>query len=393
MNEFLNQMKTKYVKTFLIASFAQDIRQKVVVVFLGLISMTAFGQTTDYYLYIGTYTRKNSEGIYIYQFNSITGDFKPVSIAKETNPSFLAITSDQRFLYALSGNKGDSIKAYTIEKPSHQLTLLNSQSLADSFGACHLAVDKTGQWLIVGNYGSGSVTVLSIRSNGMLGAATQTIQHEGKSIDPERQQKPFVHSINIAPNNKDVFVPDLGTDKIMTYNLNAETGQLTSGVKPFTAVTPGSGPRHFTFHPNGKFAYVIQEMGAMITAFNYKDGVLETFQEVKNLPSDYTGRKWAADIHISPDGNFLYGSNRAHESLVIFNIDQKTGRLTLVGHQLVNGRTPRNFAIDPTGNFVLVANQDSDNITIFKRDIKTGLLTPTGKEILVSQPVCLKFIK
>ena len=182
-------------------------------------------------------------------------------------------------------------------------------------------------------------------------------------------------------------------DKVMAYSLNVQTGQLIPSNPAFVATRPGSGPRHFTFHPTGKFAYVINEIDATITSFNYKNGALETIQTVNNLPEDYKGRKWAADIHISPDGKFLYASNRAeHESLSIFKIGKKTGKLTLVGHQPVNGKTPRNFAIDPTGNFVLVANQDSDNITIFKRDKKTGKLMATGKEIKVSMPVCLKFI-
>lgn len=347
----------------------------------------------DYYLYIGTYTRKTSEGIYVYKFNSATGEFKQVSIARGTaNPTFLAISSDYRFLFSVDGTKSDSVKSFSIDQSSHELTLINSQSLAGSFGACHLEVDKTGRWLIVGNYGSGSVSVLPVQPDGTLGSVSQTIKHEGKSIDPERQQKPFVHSVNIDPGNKDIFVPDLGTDKIMTYRLNVETGQLTSGRIPYTSVTPGAGPRHFTFHPNGMFAYVINEMLATITGFSYRDGELKTIQTVNCLPDDYKGLKWAADIHISPDGKFLYGSNRAHESLGIFSIDQLTGQLTFVGHQYVNGKTPRNFAIDPTGNFLLIANQDSDNITIYKRDMKTGKLTFTNQEILVSMPVCLKFI-
>lgn len=361
--------------------------------YLLCMSTLVFGQNSMYYLYIGTYTRKTSEGIYVYKFDSTTGDLTLASIAKDlTNPSFLSISSDQRFMYSLGGTKGDSVNAFRIEHPSHQLTLLNSQSLAGSSGACYLEVDNAGRWLIVGNYGTGSVTVLQVQPDGMLGPVSQTIQHEGSSVDPERQQKPYVHSINIAPNNIDVFVPDLGTDKIMTYTLDHATGQLSLAPIPFATVTPGSGPRHFTFHPNGKFAYVINEMSATITAFNYKQGALESFQTVKNLPDDYTGRKWAADIHISPDGKFLYGSNRAHESLVIFGIDQETGRLALVGYQPVHGKTPRNFVIDPTGNFLLVANQDSDNITVFKRNRETGELTFTGKEITISQPVCLKLI-
>ncbi|QDK79767.1 lactonase family protein [Spirosoma sp. KCTC 42546] len=360
--------------------------------FLCLMSQFNFAQSPDYYLYVGTYTRKTSEGIYVFRFNTQTGDFTPVGIAKGvTNPCFLAISTDHRFLYANGGNTGDSVRAFSIDKESHKLTLLNSEA-SDGKGGAHIAVDKTGKWVIVGNYTSGSVSVLPTKADGSLGKVSQVIQHEGKSIDPERQTKPYVHSINIAPNNKDVFVPDLGTDKIMTYALDAKTGQLAAGNPPFTAVTPGSGPRHFTFHPTGKFAYVIQEMGATITGFTYKSGALETIQTIKLLPEEYTGRKWAADLHISPDGRFLYGSNRAHESLTIFSIDPKTGQLTLVDHQPVNGKTPRNFAIDPTGNFVLVANQDSDNITIFKRDKQTGKLTPTGKEIAVSMPVCLKFI-
>jgi 6-phosphogluconolactonase len=356
-------------------------------------SYFAAAQKDMYYLYIGTYTQKGSKGIYLYQFNSVTGAFKPIAVTEGiSNPSFLAISSDQQFLYAVAGKGSDSVRAYSIDKKSHQLSVLNTQSLAGSNGACHLEVDKTGRWLIVGNYGSGSVSVLSIEKNGKLGNVTQTITHEGKSIDPDRQQKPHVHSVNFSPNSKYVFVPDLGTDKIMTYQLNAQTGNLMAGDVPFTSVTPGTGPRHFTFHPNGKFAYVIQEMSASITAFKYNDGTLETIQRVTNLPDTYTGRKWAADIHLSPDGKFLYGSTRAHDSLVIFKVDEKTGLLTLVGLQSVNGKTPRNFAIDPTGNFVLVANQDSDNITIFKRDKVTGKLTFTNTEINVSMPVCLKFV-
>lgn len=375
-------------KPFLPLSFS-------LIVVLCLLGNFSVAQNTDadYYLYVGTYTRKTSEGIYVYRFNTQTGDFAPVSVAKGvSNPSFLAITANKRFLYAVGGSGGDTARAFAIDKQSRQLTLLNSQATGDKGGA-HLAVDKTGKWVIVGNYNGGSLSVLPTEADGSLGKVTQVIKHEGKSINAERQAKPFVHSINIAPNNSDVFVPDLGTDKIATYTLSSKTGQLTAGNPPFTMVTPGSGPRHFTFHPNGKFAYVIQEMEALITGFTYEKGELKAIQTVNTLPDDYTGRKWTADIHLSPDGKFLYGSNRGHESLVIFSIDQKTGQLTPVGHQPVNGKTPRNFAIDPTGNFVLVANQDSDNITIFKRDKQTGKLTATGKEIAVSMPVCLLLMR
>ena len=359
----------------------------------GLQNGQILAQKANLTLYIGTYTRKTSEGIYIYQFNTKTGDFTPLSIAKGIdNPSFLAFSPDHRFLYSCGGKKGDSVHAFAIDKQTHYLTLLNGQSLGGGAGICHVAVDKTGRWLMTGNYGSGSISILPIQTDGHLSATTQHIQHDGHSINKKRQENAHVHSINIAPNNTDVFVPDLGMDKIVAYRLNAQTGQFTEGVPAFIKTAAGAGPRHFTFHPNGKFAYVIQELDATVTAFNYKNGTLEPFQTIKTLPDDYTGLKWSSDIHISPDGKFLYGSNRAHESLAIYKIDKKTGQLTLVGLQSVNGKTPRNFAIDPTGRFVLVANQDSDNITIFKRHKKTGLLTATGKEIKLSQPVCLKFL-
>jgi 6-phosphogluconolactonase len=368
-------------------------RNSALIGILCLMGILALGQNADYYLFVGTYTLKTSEGIYVYKFNTQTGDFTPLSHTKGIkNPSFLAISPNQRFLYAAEGKSGESVRAFSIEMPSGNLTLLNTQSSV-GVGPTHLQVDKTGKWVIVGNYTTGNLSTLPIKSDGSLGKALQTIQHEGKSINPERQNQPHVHSVNIAPNNTDVFVPDLGIDKVMTYRFDAETGQLTAGNPPFITTAPGAGPRHFTYHPNGKFAYVIQELDATTTGFRYKKGTLIPFQTVKNLPDDYTGLKSSADIHISPDGKFLYGSNRAHESLVIFSIHPKTGQLTLVGHQPVNGKTPRNFAIDPTGNFVLIANQDSDNITIFSRDKQTGKLAFTGKEISVSMPVCLQFLK
>ncbi len=357
-------------------------------------TLNLLAQNNIYTLYIGTYTRKTSEGIYSYQFNTKTGDFTPLSITKGIdNPSFLAISPNHRFLYSGGSKKGDSVHAFAIDKQTHFLTLLNTQSLVGGQGATHLELDKTGKWLFVSNYFNGSFNLLPIENDGRLGLSKQWTKLEGSSIVKPQQDVSHLHSITVAPNNMDVFAADLGTDKIMTYRLNAQTGQFTEGVPPFTTVKAGGGPRHLDIHPNGKFLYSIQEIDATITGFDYKNGVLTPFQTISTLPADYTGRKWSADIHISPDGKFLYGSNRAHESLAIFKIDKKTGRMTLVGHQSVNGKTPRNFVIDPTGHFVLVANQDSDNITIFKRNKKTGLLTATGKEIKISQPVCLKFMK
>lgn len=360
---------------------------------LMLASINSLAQNNDYYLLVGTYTSKGSEGMYVYKFNTQTGDFTPVSVAKGIkNPTFLDVAPNQQFVYAVGETEGGSVNAYSFNNKTGELTKLNTQSAGGS-GPCHISVDKTGKWALVGNYGGGSLSILPIQKDGSLGAPTQTIKHEGKGANASRQEKPHVHSVNIAPNNTDVFVPDLGIDKIVTYQLDTKAGHLNVGNPPATQTAVGAGPRHFTFHPNGKWAYVIQELNSTVTAYNYGNGALKEIQTISTLPSDYKGNNSCADIHISADGKFLYGSNRFYDHLVIFSIDQKTGKLTYITNQSVQGKTPRNFMIDPTGKWVLVANQDSDNIVLFKRDAKTGTLTPTGKEVKVSMPVCLKMIK
>ncbi|MCY7352504.1 MAG: lactonase family protein [Cytophagaceae bacterium] len=348
-------------------------------------------KTNDYYLLVGTYTTGKSEGIYVYKFNNKTGQFSAVSTATGLkNPSFLTVSPDQKFVYSVGETDGGgSVHAFSFDKKTGNLAKLNTQS-SQGAGPCYVTVDKTGKWVMVGNYGGGSLTVLPVEKDGSLGKPTQNIKHEGSSVNAQRQAAPHVHSVNISANNRDVFVPDLGVDQVVGYRLDDQTGQLTPGTP--TNVTKGSGPRHFAFHPNGKFAYVIQELSGTVTAFDYRDGSLTALQTLPTLPGDYKGGNSCADIHVSPDGKFLYGSNRGHDSIVIYAIDKKTGKLTLAGHQSVLGKTPRNFAIDPSGAFVLAANQASDNITIFRRNAKTGLLQPTGQEIKVPNPVCLKFV-
>jgi 6-phosphogluconolactonase len=373
---------------------------KKIFLFLTFICTSLFAQkapkqkmSSGFHLLVGTYTSGKSEGIYVYKFNVQTGEFIAESIAKGLkNPSFLVVSPDEKYVYSAGEvDKNGAIYSFSFDKKTGTLTQLSTQSSNGNY-PCHVDIDKTGKWVIAGNYGAGNLTVLPVEANGGLGKPTQTIQHEGKGTNPSRQEGPHVHSINIAPNNVDVFVPDLGIDKIMSYSLDAKTGKLIAGNPAFTKVQDGSGPRHFTFHPNGKTAYVIQEMTGEVTAFDYKKGSLTALQTISAKPAGHTGDFNCADIHISPDGKFLYGSNRVHDSLVIYSIDPKTGRLTYVAHQSVMGKKPRNFMIDPTGNFVLVANQDSDNITIFKRDVKTGLLTFTNKSIAVPNPVCLKMV-
>ena len=373
---------------------------KISIVFIVFFNIITLAQkpskksiNTDFHLLIGTYTTGKSEGIYVYKFNVKTGEFTQESVAKGLkNPGFLTISPDAKHVYSVGEIEGGgAVYSFDFDKKTGILTQLNTQS-ARGDNPCHLDIDKTGKWVIVGNYSSGSLSVLPVEADGSLGKVTQTIQHQGRGLNESRQEKPHVHSINIAPNNVDIFVPDLGIDKIMTYSLDAKTGKLSDGNPAFTKVKDGSGPRHFTLHPNGKFAYVIQELSGEVTAFGYKNGALTAIQSISTLPKDYKGGFSCADIHISPDGKFLYGSNRTIDNLVIYSIDPKTGQLTYVTHQSVLGKKPRNFVIDPTGNFVLVANQDSDNIVIFKRDALKGILTPTGKEIAVPNPVCLKMV-
>lgn len=361
--------------------------------FLLFMSFGSYAQSNDYYMLVGTYTQKGSDGLYVYKFNTQTGDLTAVGSAKGVkNPTFLDVAPNQKFVYAVGETEDGSVNAFSFDNKTGKLTPINSQSAGGS-GPCHISLDKTGKWALVGNYGGGSVSVLPIEKNGSLGAPIQTIKHEGKSINTSRQEKPHVHSVNVAPNNTDIFVPDLGIDKVVSYKLNAQTGHLSAGTPAATKTVAGAGPRHFTFHPNGKWAYVIQELNATVTAYNYTNGALSEIQTISTLPADYKGNNSCADIHISTDGKFLYGSNRFYDHLVVYSIDPKTGKLSYITNQSVLGKTPRNFMIDPTGKWVLVANQDSDNIVVFKRDAQKGTLTATGKEVKVSMPVCLKMIK
>jgi 6-phosphogluconolactonase len=344
-----------------------------------------------HFLLVGTYTQKGSEGVYIYRFDAKQGTLEAVNVAKSlVNPSFLAVSPNQKFVYVVEETANGKINAFQLNEETGQLTLLNSQKVSGDY-PCHVAVDKTGKWVLAGNYGSGNFSIFPVQADGSLGSASQTVQHEGKSINTNRQEAPHVHSINIGKNNQDVFVLDLGIDKIMAYQLDSKTGKIASAKPPFVEIKAGAGPRHFAFHPKKEYAYAILELTSEIATFSYKASTLVPLQTISTLPTDYKAENSCADIHISPDGKFLYGSNRGHNSIALYSIHPKTGKLSLVQHQPVMGEMPRNFAIDPSGNFVLVANQKSDNLTIFKRDKKTGILTYTGKEIKVSMPVCLKF--
>jgi 6-phosphogluconolactonase len=285
------------------------------------------------------------------------------------------------------------VAAFSFNKTTGRLNFINKQESGGKH-PCYITIDKTGKWVFVGNYSSGSLAVLPVRSDGGLNVATQTINHEGSSVVSDRQEAPHVHATFLNPNNKVLYVPDLGIDKVMIYNFDIKKGELKSATNPFVITEPGAGPRHIDIHPNRKYAYLMEELTGSISVYKIgKDGFLSLLQNISGLPRDFNGAIGSADIHVSPDGRFLYCSNRGESNTIgILSINPSNGMLVWIDDQSTLGKTPRNFSLDPTGNFLLVANQNSDNIVIFKRDKQTGLLTDTGKRINVSKPVCLKWL-
>ena len=352
------------------------------------------------WVYLGTYTGPKSKGIYRSQLDLATGKLTPPELATETvNPTFLAIHPNQRFLYAANeigdynGTKAGAISSFALDGSSGKLTLLNQQSSGGG-GPCHLVVDPTGKCVLAANYGGGSVAALPIGSDGRLAEASAFVQHRGSSVNEKRQKAPHAHSINLDPAGRLAFAADLGLDKLLIYRFDLQRGTLEPHEPEAVAVAPGAGPRHFAFHPSGRYAYVINELNSTITAFRYDAGrgTLIELQSEGTLPVDFKGNNSTAEVQVHPSGKFLYGSNRGHDSLAIFSIDAESGRLTSLGHQSTGGKTPRNFGIDPTGNYVLAANQGTDNVVVLKVDAQHGTLTPTGEEIKVPAPVCVKML-
>jgi 6-phosphogluconolactonase len=363
---------------------------------LFLFSSILAQNSNEYHLLIGTYSNKDkTNGIYVYRFNTESGTFKMAQpVTSSVNASYLAISADRKNVYAVSesgGGKGGA-NAYTFNPASGELKLVNSV-LSEGDHPCYISVDDQKKFVFVGNYSGGNLLSIPLNADGSFRTDVQNIEHQGSSVVKDRQEKAHVHSVVLSPDDRYLLVPDLGADKVFQYRVDVTKAKaLSPAAQPFTAVKGGGGPRHLTFHPNGKYAYLVLELEASVMVFDYNDGKLEPKQTITMVAPDFKGKVSAADIHISPDGKFLYASNRGEANeLAIYSIDNG-GKLTFVGHQSVLGKIPRNFAIDPTGNFLLAANQDSNDIVIFKRDMKTGLLTPTGKKIEVDKPVCLKFV-
>ena len=349
-----------------------------------------------YYLFIGTYTNTGSKGIYVYDFNAKNGKVKWVSNTDSvTNPSYLTISKNEKYVYAVNETNGlnqGRVTAYSFDKRKGKLHFLNT-TFTGGDDPCYISTSSDNKWLAVANYTSGSAAFFPINIDGTVNPYTQLI-HDSIYRDAGDNATPHVHETVFSPDEKYLFTPDLGLDKVMIYRFDP------SSDKPFTLSSPasvtsekGSGPRHIVFSPNKKYAYLIHELSGTVTAYNYENGTLSQIQDVATFPKDFKGVKDAAEIKISPDGKFLYASDRGDINLiVIFSIDPDSGKLTFKGTQSTLGSHPRYFMIDPTGNFLLAANQDSESIIIFKINKKTGLLTKTGKEIHIPRPVCLQMI-
>jgi 6-phosphogluconolactonase len=362
-------------------------------------SLALSAKGNSYRVYFGTYTRKSSKGIYMATLDAASGKLTEPELAGEIpNPSFLALHPNGRNLYAVSESGGATTKptgtvsAFSIDAASGKLNKINTVSTKGD-GPCHLNVDKTGRALVIANYNSGSTSALPVKADGSLGEAVGFIQHRGSSINRQRQQGPHAHSANISFNNRFLVVADLGLDQVLVFKLDPATAALTPNDPPFVKVKPGGGPRHFTFHPKGKYGYVINEMGSAVTAFNWDaaKGVFTEIQHISTLPDGFKGTNNCAEVVAHPNGKFLYGSNRGHNSLAVFKIDA-SGKLTTVGHVPTGGEIPRNFAIAPGGKWLLAANQNTDNVVVFSIDQATGMLTPTGQQIKVEAPVCVRYL-
>ena len=363
-------------------------------------SSAVFAEAKKYLAYVGTYTVRGSKGIYAYRYDASTGQLEDLGLAAETpSPSFVAIHPNHKFLYAVNetdeyqGQSSGIVSAFSIDAKTGKLTLLN-QMASRGASPCHISLDHTGKFVLVANYTGGNLAVFPVGKDGRLGEAADFIQHQGSGPNHDRQEKAHAHWIDLSPDNRFALNADLGLDEVFVYRFDATKGKLTPNDPPFAKVADGAGPRHVAFHPNGRFAYVINELNSTVTTFSYdaKAGRLHELQSVPTLPEDFSGKSTTAEIVVHPSGKFVYASNRGHDSLAVFVVDPSKGTLKFVEHVPVKGKTPRNFEIDPTGKRLLVANQESDNLVEFAIDATTGKLTATGTEIKVPAPVCIRFL-
>lgn len=353
-------------------------------------------------IYAGTYSERGSEGIYVFELDRANLTLNKIqSISTFESPSFLALDAEGEYLYAVNregkpGSKNSdfgSVSAFKIDKNSGKLTEINSVS-SEGVSPCHISVDKTGKFVFVSHYGSGNLTMFPINSTGGLDQVVDNIQHIGSSVNLNRQERAHLHSSLVTPDNQYLVAADLGIDKLLVYQLDKQNGKLNRFNNSEVNVAPGAGPRHFTYHPGGKFLYLAEEMGSSVTSFDYNksDGKLMKTGRYSTLPTDYNGSNSVADIHTDPAGKYLFVSNRGHNSLAIFTIDPADGKLKPSGHQSVMGDWPRNFMVDSKGDFLIVANRRTDELVFFELDSLSGKLSPTGTTIKVPSVVCVKHL-
>jgi 6-phosphogluconolactonase len=363
-------------------------------------------------VFVGTYSEPilfgtgqvlqgRGKGIYAFRLNPATGALTPSAIAEGVrNSSYLAFDPTRRFLYCVNefkeyeGKASGAVSAFRINAETGELTYLNTRA-SHGTDPCHLIVDATGRNVLVANFASGGVCVLPVLPDGSLGEASQVIQHQGSSVDPVRQKGPHAHAVAIDRANRYVFVPDLGLDQVLVYTLDAANGKLTPNAnQPFVSTAPGAGPRQLVMHPGGGFAYLINELNSTMTAYRYDAarGALTELQTLSTLPSGFTGRSTCAEVQIAPSGRFLYGSNRGHDSIVVYAIDPRDGALRLQGHESTRGRIPRNFEVSPDGAFLIAANQDTSDLFTFRIDAATGMPAWTGQRAEAGTPICVRFL-
>ena len=369
-------------------------------VFAACLLFMAMIQAETVQVYVGTYTNAKSKGIYVFDFDVDTGKVTSnVRLATaSTHPSFLALHPTKPLLYAVNetadyqGEKTGAVSAFRITEHHGALELINQQA---SRGAapCHIQIDSTGGSALIANYTSGTVAVLPVEENGGLGSTADVVEHLGSSVNAQRQEAAHAHCINLDALNQFAVAADLGVDKLFIYPFDAKNKRFNIYKATSVSVKAGSGPRHFAFHPNQSFGYVINELSNTVVAFSYdsKQGKLEEIQSISTLPDDFEGISYTAEVFMHPTGKFLYGSNRGHHSIAVFAVNQETGKLTFVETESTQGETPRGFGIDPSGNYLLAANQGTDSVVVFKIDKNTGALQSTGVRVDVPTPVCVIF--
>ena len=352
----------------------------------------------DYFAYFGSYTEGTAagEGIYLYRFNARNGVMTKSGLAiKALNPMFLTVHPNQKYLYAVNLHPGKEgqVSAFKINRKTGRLKLLNQVS-AGGVTSCYLSINSEGKMLAVANYSSGNTVSFPVNKDGTVGQAASIIQHHGSSIDPSFQDRPHAHSSIFSPNNRFVIAADVGTDEVYTYRANPITAKIEPHDPSATKVKPGSGPRHLVFHPSGQFCYVINEAGNTVIVFKWieETGVLEKMQMIATVPLDFKGTSHTAEIVVHPSGKFLFGSNRGHDSIVVFSIDPISGILTTVEYQSSEGNFPTNFNLDPTGSFLFAANERSDSVVTFSVNQDSGHLTPTKQVLTIPNPACLRWV-